>query len=129
MRPLYCFKRANGYYYIQFVNVQTGKKCTPISTHLKNRDQAIVIGYKWLENGIPTKNDNVRPVSSVIDLSEIIGRLNQIDLQTADVGRLVSVLEAKGHYVTRGTQQKNPEKGIPLIPFPVEKFDSMLVAI
>lgn len=65
MRPLYCYKRNNGFYYVRFVDPLTKKLTYGRSTHQRDRDAAFLTSYKWLEQVIPTKYTTSKPITQV----------------------------------------------------------------
>lgn len=58
MRQFYLSKNSCGYYRIHFIDPITGKQGTGKSTHTKDLNDAIMIAYNWLHNGIPEVRSN-----------------------------------------------------------------------
>ena len=60
MKKFYIGKNSNGYYRVYFLDSVTGKvKCTK-STHTKDRDEALIIGTYWIQNGVPKVKSHSR---------------------------------------------------------------------
>lgn len=96
MRPLYCFKRSNGYYYIQFFNPQLSKRSTAISTHKKDRDAALFVAFKWQEQGIPQKKAPPKTITQILFLDETLNKLQNTQLGEKDLQKILDVLITKG---------------------------------
>ena len=60
MRQFYLSKNSCGYYRIHFIDPITGKQGTGKSTHTKDLNDAVMIAYNWLHNGIPDARSNSR---------------------------------------------------------------------
>ncbi len=60
MKQFYLSKNSRGYYRVHFIDPVTGKQKSGKSTHVKNRDEALVIATYWLQNGVPEAQSNSR---------------------------------------------------------------------
>lgn len=60
MKKFYLSKNSCGYYRVHFIDPDTGKMKTGKSTHVKDRDEAIMIATYWLQHGKPSSRSNSR---------------------------------------------------------------------
>jgi hypothetical protein len=72
MRPFYLHPR-NGIIYAQFVDPQTKKLLPARSTKKTSRDEALLVVYDWLKNGIPQKkNTPPREIKEKLTVAQIL---------------------------------------------------------
>lgn len=58
MKKFYLSKNSQKYFRVHFINPDTGLVKIVKSTHVKNRDEAIMIATYWLQHGIPAARSN-----------------------------------------------------------------------
>jgi hypothetical protein len=97
MRQFYLHTRKGGIIYVQFVD-QATRKCLPaLSTRKTNRDEALIVVYDWLKNGIPKKElSKPRPVTEEVTVTHVIEALKKIPLTSQDVSKIEVVLKEQG---------------------------------
>jgi integrase len=85
--------------YVQFVDSRT-KKCLPaLSTRKTNRDEALLVVYEWLQNGIPQKRKGekgVRSVQEKLSLAQILYGLKTVSLKHEDILKIEKILQDQG---------------------------------
>lgn len=98
MRQYYLHSR-KGIMYVQFVDSRT-KKCLPaLSTRKTNRDEALLVVYEWLQNGIPQKRKGekgVRSVQEKLSLAQILYGLKTVSLKHEDILKIEKILQDQG---------------------------------
>lgn len=99
MRPFYLFQRSK-VFYVQFVNPSTRLRLCPLSTRKKNRDEALVTVYEWLEKGVPSKQSKkaitfVRPVTEKLSTAQVLEALKKAELTVQDVPKIERILQGK----------------------------------
>jgi integrase len=96
IRQFYLHSR-NGIIYVQFVDPETKKCLTPKSTGKTNRDEAMLIVYEWLKNGVPKKHlEQPRPVKEEISLDQAMTALKNTPLTKEDVSKIEKILQNQG---------------------------------
>lgn len=58
MLPFYITKRTNGYYFIRFLDAETGLVYKTKSTHSKDYAESLRIANEWLYKGVPKERIN-----------------------------------------------------------------------
>lgn len=96
MRQFYLHSR-KGIVYVQFVDPVTKKCLTSRSTRRTSRDEALLVVYEWLTNGIPKKQlKKPRSLNEELTLDQILAGLKTIPLTTDDVSKIERVLLGQG---------------------------------
>jgi integrase len=96
MRQFYLHPR-NGIIYVQFVD-QKAKKCLPaLSTKKTNRDEALIVVYDWLKNGVPKRESKTaRQVDEEMTVAQILRGLKNSELTNGDVSKIEKILQDQG---------------------------------
>jgi integrase len=96
MRQFYLHSR-KGMIYVQFVDQATKKCLSALSTGKTNRDEALIIVYEWLKNGIPKKElSKPRPVIEELTISQILTALKNVALTSQDLDKMEKILKDQG---------------------------------
>jgi integrase len=99
-RQFYLFPR-KGIFSVQFVDPSTKKCLTAKSTGKTSRDEALMVVYDWMRNGIPPRQSKKaatgasRPVSEAFSAAEIIDRLKMTVLTPQDIAKIEKILKTK----------------------------------
>lgn len=117
MRPLYCYKRNNGFYYVQFVDPLTKTLTYGRTTHQRDRDAALLTAYKWLEQGIPGKQAESTPVAQVLSFDTALAQLKQLNINASETERLLALLNTKGQACAKAEPVTTKPTGHPFIQF------------
>jgi integrase len=100
-RKFYLFPR-KGIFSVQFVDPVTRKCLTAKSTGKTNRDEALVVVYDWLKNGMPQGRSKTpvlgasRPISEALDSTQLLFGLKNANLTAPDVDKIEKILKEKG---------------------------------
>jgi integrase len=121
MRQFYLHSR-HGIIYAQFVDHKTKKCLSAISTKKTNRDEAILVVYDWLKNGIPEKNGGlVRTVQEKLSLAQVLNGLKTVSLTHDDILKIEKILQDQN--LIQKIILKDSEKSLGLIDFLLEFWD------
>ena len=97
MRDFYLHKRKNGFFYVQFKNLENGKLTTARSTGETDKIKAQVKAEMWKLNGIPTgKTGTPRPIEESAAIESIIRSIGKAELNADDALRIVDKLKSMG---------------------------------
>jgi len=96
-REYYLHKRKNGIYYVEFVDMVSGKKLSARSTWEKDRIKAQVKAEMWKVQGIPTgRFGKPRPIEEAVGIESTIRTIRKADLSPDDALRIVQTLKSMG---------------------------------
>jgi len=113
-RDYYIHKRKNGFFYVEFIDKETGTKLSARSTGEKDKLKAQIKAELWLLNGIPTgRHKKPRTIEQAAGIETIIRVIRKSDLNSDDALRIVSVLKNMG--LIDITAVKNTGRGA--VPF------------
>jgi integrase len=99
MRSFYLHKR-QGIYYAELVDPKTGRRLTAKSTRATCRDDAVIVVYDWLKNGVPAKTKKARLVDELFTFSSVLETLRSIPLEPQDAGKITDLLKQRGLIVS-----------------------------
>jgi hypothetical protein len=108
------YRRKNGIYYCQFINNEAKARLAGISTRKRNRDEALLVVYRWEQDGIPPRKQNhaknkiSRPVSEALTAAQVLQTLKQTDLSLQDMPKIEKILQDKG-LITLIVRRNAPE--------------------
>ncbi|MDR1099487.1 MAG: integrase, partial [Treponema sp.] len=94
--------RRKGVFYVQFINPHTRGRLSALSTKKTTRDEALIVVYDWLKNGIPQKKlhtDEVKSSQSIsitLNNAQILSELKNAELTGQDVLKIEKILRKKG---------------------------------
>jgi integrase len=94
--------RRKGVFYVQFINPQTKERLTALSTRKTSRDEALIVVYDWLKNGIPRKRpqkeetETSQPLNVTLHNAQILSELKKAELTKQDVFKIGQILSEKG---------------------------------
>jgi len=87
--PFTLFKRSNRPYYFVAYKDENGKCLNPISTKMKDENEALKVAFNWLRTGIPRKNTVVNVSDlSLKDTARKIKNENEAELILGELKRL-----------------------------------------
>jgi integrase len=101
----FTFYRRNGVYYAQFRDPITKKRLPGRSTGKDNRDEAVLVVHRWLENGLPPpdnasapikKEAKPKPVAVHLEIDQLFSEIKVAKLDHQDMKKLESILIEKG---------------------------------
>jgi integrase len=101
VRPFHLHPRKN-IFYVQFVDPETGSRLTAKSTGKTNRDEALIVVYGWLNQGIPEgrRTSGPRRVQEVFSISRIVNGIKSASLDENDVKKILGALSERGFLVS-----------------------------
>jgi len=119
-REYYLHKR-NGIFYVEFVNLENGKKLTARSTGETDQIKAQVKAELWKVNGLPTRGPKKpRPVIEIAGVESIVKAIRKSELNADDALRIVSTLKSIG-LIEVSAVKNTGRGGIPFVQF-LENF-------
>jgi integrase len=96
-REYYLHKRKNGIFYVEYVNLENGKKLSARSTGETDPVKAQVKAELWKVNGIPTgRLKKPRPIAEAAGIEAVIRAIRKSELNSDDALRIVSTLKSMG---------------------------------
>jgi len=91
--------RRRGIYYAQFHNPETGRRSLARSTGTRDRDEATMVVYDWLRDGLPTPGSapqrTRRALAQVLSIDTIVQQLRTLPLEPQDVDRVLATLKER----------------------------------
>jgi len=96
-RDYYLHKRANGIFYVEYINPENGKKLSVRSTGETELKQAQLKAELWKEKGVPTgRLKKPRPIAEAAGIETIIKAIRKSELNSDDALWIVSTLKSMG---------------------------------
>ncbi|GHU97970.1 hypothetical protein FACS189483_05310 [Spirochaetia bacterium] len=111
----------NHIFYVQFIEPHSKRRLSAISTGKTSRDDALLVVYKWMEDGIPQKRSKVenstfaRPLSLELTTAQVLSELKKSDLTGQDVLKIEKILKEKG--LIDLIVRKNAPEAEPLVEY------------
>jgi hypothetical protein len=120
-RDYYIHKRQHGIYYVEFIDIASGKKLSARSTGETDKVKAQVKAELWKTGGIPTgRLKKPRPIEEAAGIEAVIRVIGKSELNSDDALRIVSKLKSMG--LIDISAVKNTGRGaVPFVPF-LENF-------
>jgi integrase len=81
--------------YARLINPESGRALSSKSTGTANKDEALLIIGKWLENGVPSGATR-KPVRRIFGLASILAAIRNTDIGPDEAAAIVSELRARG---------------------------------
>ena len=91
-----------GIFYVQFISPSSKKRLSALSTGKTTRDEALLVVYDWLQNGVPQKKtetdgkQNTLPLAVKLNSTQVLSELKKAELTNQDVKRIEKILKEKG---------------------------------
>jgi integrase len=113
----YYLHQRNGIFYVEFINLENGKKLTAKSTGETDQIKAQVKAELWKVNGLPVRELNKpRPIVEIAGIESIIKAIRKSELSAEDALRIVSTLQSIG--LVDISAVKNTGRGaVPFVQF------------
>ena len=116
-KAYYLHRRQNGFFYVEFINIETGEKMSARSTGEKDKIKAQIQAELWLVNGVPTgRLKKPRPLAEAAGIEAVIKLIRKSELNADDALRIVQALKSMG--LIDISAVRNTGKGaVPFIQF------------
>ena len=115
-KKYYLHQRKNGFFYVEFVDPESGVKLGAKNTGKTKEKEALAICELWLRDGIPEKAAKPRTVAELTEREAILRAIRKADLTEEDIIKIHKTLQGRG--LTKITVVKSTGAGaVPFIEF------------
>ncbi|MDR2071917.1 MAG: tyrosine-type recombinase/integrase [Spirochaetaceae bacterium] len=88
-------------FYVQFTDPDTRRRLSALSTGKTTRDDALLVVYDWIKNGIPEKRarsieEKRRGLPEKLAVEQLLASLKEAELTESDVVKIEKILRDKG---------------------------------
>jgi hypothetical protein len=99
-RQFYLHRRRS-LFYVQFTDPVTRRRLSTLSTGKTTRDDALLIVYDWMKNGISEKHvrnieEKRRNLPEKLAVEQLLTSLKEVELTKSDIVKIEKILRIRG---------------------------------